>query len=493
LHNPDKIWRGSRLFLTVILIIAAFAKGDGAAGAGEVAGQVSGILQQDSGDELLFLPLLHGNRSIVAPISVLPGTPRVNAPFFEQNLTNSQGAIFWFGHVTSQENYADVRVGYTAEALHVHINVFDRFVWHDRSPSPGSVTEWDTTSLYLSLNGSSAYRFDAQVSHNDDLHAYLVAYKNSVSGWQIASIPIASESFWRGNSPNDDLEDRGWWIYYHIPFSSLGLSGAPTFESAWKMGIKLYDRDDEVGTPRPVQAWPSQSISDNPDTWGELVFGLPSYSAPSGVNSSGSITIRHKLNGAVVKDAMVGGGTLCGQGLHFWDEWGETNYAGREQINIQNQIDVADWPCFSKLYLTFPLDQLPPGKVILSADLTLHQFGNSGGDEYGEPPLSLIQVLTVAEDWEENTLNWNNAPRMLENVSRAWVEPVQELADWRGLPRTWDISLALAQAYQARQPLRLVLYSADAPMHTGKYFFSSKVDDYSAQSRPTLTVVWGNP
>jgi hypothetical protein len=493
LLNLDKIWRVSRLFLAVILIIAAFAQGDGAAGAGEVAGQVSGSFQQDSGDELLFLPLLRGNRSIVAPISVLPGTPRVNAPYFEQNLTNSRGAIFWFGRVTSQENYADVRVGYTADGLYVRINVFDRFVWHDRSPSPSSLTAWDAISLYINLNGSSAYRFDAQVTASEARPAFKASFINNGSGWQITPIRFMAESFWRGNAPNDDLEDNGWWLNYHIPFESLGLTGKPSTGNVWKMGVKLYDRDDDVGTPRPVQAWPSQSISDNPETWGELVFGLPSYSPPSGVVPSGSITIRHKLNGAVVNDAMVGGGTLCGQGLHFWNEWGETNYAGRDQVNIQNQIDVADWPCFSKLYLTFPLEQLPPGKVILSADLTLHQFGNSGGGDYGEPPLSLIQVLTVAEDWEEHTLTWNNAPRMLENISRAWVEPVQELSDWRGLPRTWDISLALAQAYQVNQPLRLVLYSADAPMHTGKYFFSSKVDDYSAQSRPTLTVVWGDP
>ena len=43
------------------------------------------------------------------------------------------------------------------------------------------------------------------------------------------------------------------------------------------------------------------------------------------------------------------------------------------------------------------------------------------------------------------------------------------------------------------QPLQLALYSADGPLHTGKYFWSSDVGDWNAEGRPTLTVVWGEP
>jgi hypothetical protein len=41
--------------------------------------------------------------------------------------------------------------------------------------------------------------------------------------------------------------------------------------------------------------------------------------------------------------------------------------------------------------------------------------------------------------------------------------------------------------------LRLVLNSADASMHSGKYFFSSDMDVYAQTSRPMLTIHWGEP
>jgi len=28
----------------------------------------------------------------------------------------------------------------------------------------------------------------------------------------------------------------------------------------------------------------------------------------------------------------------------------------RNHVNVQNQSDISDWPCFSKYYVTFPLD-----------------------------------------------------------------------------------------------------------------------------------------
>jgi hypothetical protein len=49
----------------------------------------------------------------------------------------------------------------------------------------------------------------------------------------------------------------------------------------------------------------------------------------------------------------------------------------------------------------------------------------------------------------------------------------------------------VADAYQKGIPLRLALYSADGAMHSGKYFFSSNMDDYTQTSRPVLTVTWG--
>ena len=190
---------------------------------------------------------------------------------------------------------------------------------------------------------------------------------------------------------------------------------------------------------------------------------------------------------------MAGGGTTCGSGLDFWEEWGEANYAGASQVNVQNQFDVADWPCFSKVYITFPLDSIPPAVEVISATLTLYQFGNAGQESEVDPPISLIQVFTIADDWEETELNWNNAPFASQNVSRAWVEPISDDPGLPGAPRTWDVSQVVAEAVVAGRPLRLALYSADGDYHSGKYFYSSDIGVWNAGGRPTLTVVWGNP
>jgi hypothetical protein len=142
-----------------------------------------------------------------------------------------------------------------------------------------------------------------------------------------------------------------------------------------------------------------------PRTWAHLRFGLPQYETPP-VEPSGSTIIRHDLDGVQVMDAHVSGHTTCGQPHwpNFFDGWGDAYFAGYEQVNVQNQSYVADWRCFSKFYLTSPLDPIPPGVEILSASLRLHLFGNSGPGWEPPPQPSLIQALTVREDWDESTL-----------------------------------------------------------------------------------------
>ena len=219
-----------------------------------------------------------------------------------------------------------------------------------------------------------------------------------------------------------------------------------------------------------------------------MVFGLPSaYVAPPATQRA-TITIKQGLNGATVPDADVGAWTTCGAGLDLWTQWGEKNYAGQTQVNIQNQEDVSDWPCFSKYYVTFPLTALPAGKKIISSTLKLYQFGNSGQGWTPPPFRSLIQVMTVNDNWNEATLNWNNAPLAGELISQSNVDPLDTIPPWPGIPRAWDVSAAVARAYASGAPLRLVLYSADRPMHSGKYFYSS---DASPEGRPTLQVLWG--
>ncbi len=420
---------------------------------------------------------------------------RVNAPYFEGNVRFSETAIFWFGRVNYMENYADVRVGYNGDHLYLRLAAFDRRLWYDPSPSPDDLTDWDAVTLYLNVGGSAgdapganAYRFDAQLNWWEPRDGFQAAYRGNGSGWVSAAIPFTADSGWRGNAPNDDTDDRGWAMAFRIPFSSLGLSGPPSKGTIWRMAVVLHDRDDREGTPIADQTWPEGADGMRPSTWGQLVFGLPGYTRPPAI-ARDVVTIRHKLNGATVVDGAVGGGTTCGQGLNYWTQWGDANYAGLDYFNIQNQADVADWPCFSKYYVTFPLDAIPSGKVIISATLTLHKFGHAG--ESAQPQPSLIQVLRVADDWDESTLTWNNAPLALENVSATWVDPVA-FSGWPGTPFTWDVSRAVALAYAAGTPLRLALYEADAAYHRGKYFVSSDAGDWNAEGRPTLRVRWGD-
>jgi hypothetical protein len=444
--------------------------------------------QAETEDTMLYLPALpRFERS-----EGLPQIARVNAPYMEE-IRVTRGAIQWFGRVSVDENFADVRIGYTASHLFVHLNVYDRLLWYDTSPTIQGLLQWDAASLFLATPSSNTYRFDGQLSWSEPRSGYQAAWSRAGSGWQLANIPFTTQAGWRGNAPNDTINDDGWSLQFNIPFSSLGLFSPPADASTWKIGLKLYDRDDAAGSPRPSQSWPTQFNEGQPDGWADLVFGWDDDTQLAGLVSSGTTTIRHKLNGAVVRDGMVGGGMLCGEGLNKWSQWGNANYGGAEQVNVQNQVDVSDRPCFSKLYITFPLDHIPSGKTIVSAQVILHQFGNSGGGEWGEPPPSLIQVLTVAEDWEETTLTWNNAPQALENISRTWVDPITVFPGWPGVPHTWDVSTALSQAYHSGEPLRLVFSSADGPMHTGKYFISSDTEDWNEVGRPTLIVNWGEP
>jgi hypothetical protein len=62
---------------------------------------------------------------------------------------------------------------------------------------------------------------------------------------------------------------------------------------------------------------------------------------------------------------------------------------------------------------------------------------------------------------------------------------------WPGIPWTWDVGKAVADAYAEGQPLRLVLYSADSNYHSGKLFVTSDTGDWNAAGRPALRVEWG--
>lgn len=450
---------------------------------------VAAPLTAQPGPERVFLPLTVSSAAAPSP----QGAFRVNAPYLgAANPDDRFGelAIFWFGKVTRDQNYADVRVGYTDDELYVYVAVFDRRLWFDEAPAPARLTAFDALTLYLDTGaGAGAYRFVAQMSDGGG-SAYQAAYRASGGSWTPSGVAFTTRPGWRGGRLNDDGDDRGWAMSFRIPFASLGLPGRPADGSAWRLALTLHDRDSAAGPPLAEQRWPPAADLAAPQTWGVLGFGMPSYTPPA-TGGRRTVTVRHGLNGARVPDAAVGGGSVCGDGLDFWSEWGDSSReAGKPDFNVQNQSDLADWPCFSKYYVTFPLDGLPAGQVVVSATLVLHQFGNA---QPSEARPSLIQAHTVGADWDEATLSWNNAPLATENVGAGWVEPLTAFPGWPGVRREIDVTRAAALAYAAGEPLRLALYSADSDYHSGKYFVSSDTEDWNAAGRPTLLVTVGTP
>lgn len=425
---------------------------------------------------------------------------RVNAPFFAGDVAFEQMAIFWFGYLSETSNYADVRVGYNQSGLTVYVAAFDRYLWYDESPSAETLTDWDAVTLLIntdtetSILTDSAFRFVAQLSTAPSAD-HRSSYRGSAGNWQIASLPFDTLPGWRGEALNNNNgTDRGWAMTFTIPFSTLGLSAAPpTTGSEWRLALQLHDRDGRTEAPQPVQVWPETLQRDQPATWGRLRFGLPIYTPPVIAPAGETIVRRPTQNDASVPDADVGSAITnqCpGDDSHIWNEWANRNYGSATGINIQNQSDISDWPCFAKYYVTFPLDALPPDKIIISATLTLHQFGNAGDANQAQP--SWIQVLTAAENWQENTITWNNAPLAWENVTGRWVDPMRSPLNWPGVPWTWDVTYAVAAAYQNGEPIRLILYEADSAYHSGKYFVSSNTGDWNIEGRPTLRIVWGD-
>jgi hypothetical protein len=419
--------------------------------------------------------------------------PLIRVPYFADGANPGQGAIFWFGKVEPAANYADVRIAYDDEALVVMMHVFDRRVSYDPTASTGSdLSQFDSVTLYLDAHtdlsaplGAGTRRFDAAVNFFEARTNYQQAYAWQVGAWKPAAIDFKTESGFRANL-NDEGDDSGWLMRYRVPFASLGLSSTPASGSVLRMALLLHDRDELEKSALPDQRWPHNALADQPATWGRIALGVPNYTAPF-VSDPQQLTLRHGVDGVTAPDAAVGGHSTCGADYNprFFDGWGEANYDGFAQFNIQNQWDVADWPCFSKFYITFPLDALPGTSSIVSATLTMYLFGNAGYDSDDAKP-SYIQVARIVEDWSEQTITWNNAPPLMENYGWAWVNPYD--GSNYAQERTWDLSRAVADAHTSGQPLRLVIYSTDGDYHSGKYFWSA---DAGANYRPRLQISSG--
>ncbi len=423
-----------------------------------------------------------------------PLVRRINIPYFNNGAVPfDQTAIFWFGSVSSADNYIDVRVGYNKTELYIDLHIVDRYLWFDTNAKAPDLTKGDTATVYLNTtqNGSGApdqnsYKFVSQVTWFQPRTYYQQASIGKNSAWVVAPLKFTTVSGWRGTG-FFGKEASGWTMTYHIPFSSLGTATPPQGAS-WKLGVRVHNQDNASDNPFTLKWWPETENDMVPSSWGALGFGLPTYQPPHTTNNN-SYTIRNGLNNQVVTDGMVGGSLGCyNGGQNRWPQMGSQSYPGANRINIQNETDISDWNCFSKFYISFPLNSLPGGKRVVSAKVTLFEFGNAGKPGVSNP--SLIEVAAVAQGWDPATLSWNNAPLVQENIGRTVVNVVQGNTV-HGQPHTWDVSQALADAYASGQPLRLVFYSSDSAYSTGKYFFSSAIQSWNATGRPTLQATLG--
>ncbi len=502
------------IFILTLLICGSFLIGQALA-----MGSPAVSAQSGGGNEI-FLPLVRNFKPTPTPTNPPPAPVptslpsqngvRVNMPYFSGDAADhfTEAAIFWFGKVSPSENYADIRFAYDNNKLWVYISTFDQYMWYNTNPSSGALTAWDSATLQINLNGNSgssldtkSYKFDAAMSWGEPRAGYQASYHWTGSQWAASSQGFTSFRGYDGFFNDNTRGTRGWALTFDVPFSGLGLSSKPADGTTWGISMTMHDRDSAAGPALADKSWPVGFQASKPSSWAQLRFGLPNYGAVSGTVAGTDLIRRDRNRGIVVPDAGLGGTTpnLCpGDTNYIFNTWGNTNLGSHADFNIQNQSNVADWPCFSKYYVTFPLTTIPQNKKILSARLILHHQGSAGDPGQAKP--SLIQVFTVAGDWAENTITWNNAPPAQENISRTLVNIPQgdNYGNWPKIPIYWDITAAAAQAYQAGQPLRLALYEADSDFHSGKYFTSSDSSendpsqDWNIAGRPSLEIKWGN-
>jgi len=442
----------------------------------------------------------------------LPPLRRVHAPYFDDAVRWAESGIFWFGRVDLPDvipgrNYVDVRVAYTQEALAIYPNVEDYYLWYPLpATSSTDLTRYDAVAIYLDTAGDGAstpqpddYLFLVGLClyQCGDGTAYMRDARGDGSGWDFGwdgDWNKATWAQWTGNPPHNNNEntfDYGWWAKIYIPWETLGLSGPPSEGAVWRLGVRLFDRDDGTSAGlAPVERWPEGLDPGCPSTWGELAFGQATYEPSHLLYPQGTTVIRRGLGESIVEDAWVGGGGTCSGG-HEGDPDGD-NHGSDPNLFVENQEWVTDFPCFSKSFLRFDLAPIPPGKEIVSATLTIHQWSNARWD--GAQP-SLIWLFTVDGNWDEDTLTWNNAPLARENLTAVWVDVItpENNPGLPGIPYTWDATRAAAEAYDAGVPLNVALYTADVNQHSSKYLLSSDSVPAYIDARPTLTVVWGEP
>ncbi len=463
---------------------------------------------------LILLSILSVPRLSIPVTHAQSSRPRrVNIPDLTGDFQWVQSAIFWFGRDqwtspgTPGTNYADVRMAYTSSGLHIFISIVDYYLWYQANATPeDDLTQYDAVAIYLDTNHDLAnvpksddYWFLLGSRWWEDMSNYMRQARGNGSTWNTGWTPSSawtgeSSMEWENGGPNSNSCptehncDYGWVANFTIPWETLGLSGPPSGGSLWGLGIKLYDRDDNPPAGYVIpEYWPETFNENQPSTWAELHFDNAQYQ-PLPAVQEGTMMIRAASpQDNTVEDAWMGGGGWCNGG-QFGS--GDTNHGDDADLFVGSEIVPVHFPCYNKSFFRFSLASIPQGKVIISATMTLHHWGNA------EPSLaqpSWVHLFTISDPWDEMTITWNNAPLAQENVSASWIYPLTNFQGWPGNPYYWDATQAVAEAYTEGHSASMAIYESDTEQHSSKYLTGSETGDWDAVGRPTLTVVWGSP
>ena len=281
----------------------------------------SAVSPQSGSGNTIFLPLVRGSNA-PPPTQPIQTGVRVNTPYFSDHAGNhfNEAAIFWFGKVSPTENYADLRFAYDNDILWVYISTFDQNLWYDPSPTSETLSDFDSATLQLNLNGntgstpdSSTYRFDTSMSwppavyHEADRYPYQAAYRWQGNSWLKSNVYYTTVAGYDGSFNGNLPLSFGWALTFQIPFSSLGLTSRPADGAIWGVSMTMHDRDSAAGPPQPDKSWPAGFQATAPSSWAQLRFGLPNYGAVAG-SAAGTVLIRRPTqNSPEVPDATLGG------------------------------------------------------------------------------------------------------------------------------------------------------------------------------------------
>ncbi|MEM3388301.1 MAG: DNRLRE domain-containing protein [Thermoproteota archaeon] len=171
-------------------------------------------------------------------------------------------------------------------------------------------------------------------------------------------------------------------------------------------------------------------------------------------------------------DALVAGGTYSG------NNYGSLTRIGVSAGSSESQV----WRSFIK----FDLNTIPPGSVIVSANLMLFMY---------QAPVSirtLVCNLVNADGWDEGTITWNNQPPATVSVSSATVGTTSNV--WLSVDVKSSVEKFASKDVAGAMPnfgWRLKDSTESAAIQTYCYMYSKEHSDSS--KRPYLEVKYYPP